>query len=80
MAYTLLVHLNNEDPLVLECERLPEPTDTCLLGMHPRRRDNKEVHYILADVTTVIFPLWRISFIEVLPSGEEEEVFKPFRE
>jgi hypothetical protein len=80
MVYTLLVHLNNEDPLVLEADRLPEPTDTCLTGMHPRRRDNKEVHYILPDVTTVIFPLWRISFIEVLPSGEEEEVFKPFRE
>ena len=80
MAYTLLVHLNNEDPVVVECEQLPEPTDTSLLGMHPRRRDNKEVHYILPDVTTVIFPMWRISFIEVLPSGEEEEVFKPFRE
>ena len=65
MAYTLLVHLNNEDPVVMECENMPDPTHQFLLGMHPRRRDNKEVHYILPDVTTVIFPMWRISFIEV---------------
>ena len=80
MAHTLMVHLANEDPVVIECERFPEPNDTCIVGMHPRRKDNKEVHYILPDVTTVIFPMWRINFIEVMPSGEEEEVFKPFRE
>ncbi len=80
MAFTLLLHIANEDPVVVECERLPEPGDTSVLGMHPRRRDNKEVQFILPDVTTVIFPMWRINFIEVLPSGEDEEVFKPFRE
>ncbi len=80
MAFTLLLHIANEDPVVVECERLPEPSDTSILGMHPRRRDNKEVQFILPDVTTVIFPMWRINFIEVLPSGEDEEVFKPFRE
>ncbi len=80
MPYTLLLHVSNEDPIVVEVERLPEPTDTCVTGRHPRRRDNKEVHYILPEVTTVIFPMTRLNFIEVLPSGEEEEVFKPFRE
>jgi hypothetical protein len=80
MSYTLLIHLSNEDPLVLESETLPSPTDTCITGMHPRRRDNKEVHFILPDVTTVIFPMWRINFIEVLPSGQEEEVFQLHRD
>ncbi len=80
MPHLLLLHVMNEDPVVVESERLPEATDTCIVGMHPRRRDNKEVHYILPDVTTVIFPMARINFIEVLPSGDEEEVFKPFRE
>jgi len=80
MPYTIFVHLSNEDPLLLEVEELPGPQDTILIGKHPRRRDNKEVHYILTDVTTVIFPLTRISFIEVMPSGEEEDIFRPFRE
>lgn len=75
MPVTLLLHVANEDPVVVEAEEIPKPTDTCVLGMHPRRRDNKEVHYILPDVTTVIFPMHRINFIEVMPTGEEEEVF-----
>jgi len=48
--------------------------------MHPRRRDNKEVQYILQEVTTVIFPMWRINFIEVMPTGEDEELIRPFRD
>jgi hypothetical protein len=80
MALTLLVHVSNEDPLLLEVERMPEPGDTCIIGMHPRRRDNKEVHYILPEVTTVIFPMARINFIEVMPSGEDEDLFGLVRE
>ncbi len=79
MAYMLLVHLANEDPIVLETEDLPAENATCIIGMHPRRRDNKEVHFILPDVTQVIFPMSRINFIEVLPSAEEETL-KSFRE
>jgi hypothetical protein len=80
MAYTLVLHVSNEDPVVVEVDHLPERTDTCVVGMHPRRRDNKEVHYVLPEVTTIIVPMSRINFIQVLPSGEEEEVFKTFRE
>lgn len=77
---TLFVHLQNEEPLIVEVDELPGPQDTLIVGRHPRRRDNKEVHYILAEVTTVIFPVSRIHFIEVMPTGEEEEVFKLYRE
>jgi hypothetical protein len=77
---TLFVHLINEEPLLIEVDELPGPQDTLIMGKHPRRRDNKEVHYVLAEVTTVIFPVARIQFIEIMPTGEEEEVFKLFRE
>ncbi len=80
MPYKLLLHVANDDPLIVEVEELPKPGDTNVLGMHPRRKDNKEVHYIQGDVTTVIFPMWRINFIEVMPSGDEEEVFGLFRD
>ena len=80
MAHILLLHVANDDPVVIETDHLPEPTDTCILGNHPRRKDNKELHYIMPEVTTVIFPMWRINFIEVMPSGDEEEIFKPFRD
>ena len=80
MSINLLLHVANEEPLIVEVEKMPEPGDTCVIGMHPRRRDNKEVHYILPDVTTVVFPMWRINFIEVLPSADDEELFKIVRE
>jgi hypothetical protein len=80
MPITLYLHVTNEEPVVVECERMPEPGDNCIVCKHPRKRDNKEVHYVLPDVTTVIFPWWRISFIEVLPAGDDEEIFKPFRD
>ncbi len=80
MAHILLLHVANDDPVVIETEKLPEATDTCIVGNHPRRKDNKELHYIMPEVTTVIFPMWRINFIEVMPSGDEEEIFKPFRD
>ena len=80
MSLTLLVHIANEDPLLIEVDQLPEKSDTCIIGMHPRRRDNKEVHYILPEVTTVIFPMTRVNFIEVMPSGEDEDLFGLVRE
>lgn len=80
MPFTVHLHLVDAEPFLLEVEDLPNPTDTLIIGRHPRRRDNKSVPFILEEVTTVIFPLTRISFLEVMPSGEEEDIFKPFRE
>jgi hypothetical protein len=80
MPVTLFVHLVSEEPFLLDLEELPSPSDNMIVGRHPRRRDNKEVPYILSEVTTVLIPLSRISFVEVMPSGEEEDIFKPFRE
>jgi hypothetical protein len=75
MPYTLLVHLSEQDPIVLDVDELPDPTDQYIIGMNPRRRDGKDLHYVEHDVTTVLFPWWRINFIEVLPApGEEEEI------
>ncbi len=80
MPFTLFVHLTSEEPFLLDVEELPKPSDNLIIGRHPRRRDNKEVPYILSDVTTIILPWTRISFLEVMPTGEEEDIFKPFRE
>ena len=40
----------------------------------------KTCHYLEANVTTVIWPMTRVNFIEVLPTGEEEEVIGFVRE
>jgi hypothetical protein len=80
MAYTVLIHLVNEDPVVGEVEELPNPTDQTIRVQNPRKRDGKDVHYLQTDVTTVIWPWSRVSFIEVLPSSAEDEVIGFVRE
>jgi hypothetical protein len=76
----ILLHLVGEDPVLGEIEELPSPTATSILLKSPRKRDGKDLHYIDANVTTVIWPMSRVNFIEVLPTGEEEEVIGFVRE
>ena len=75
---TLLIHITNEEPIMVETEALPAPSDQAVFCLHPRRRDGREVHYVLAEVQMIIIPWHRISFIEVMPSGQEEEIISPF--
>lgn len=72
--HTILIHIANEDAVLAEVEELPSPNDQVLYCSNPRKRDGKDLHYVLPEVTTIIFPWWRINFIEVMPSGEEEEI------
>jgi hypothetical protein len=74
MAYSILVHIVNEDPIVLDVDELPDPSDQYVFGMNPRYRDGKDVHYILGEVTTILLPWHRITFIELLPSESDEDV------
>jgi len=77
---SILVHILNEDPILGEVEALPGPTDNTITIRNPRRRDGKDIIYLDANVTNVIFPIHRISFIEVMPAGEEEEIITFVRE
>jgi hypothetical protein len=80
MAYTVLIHIQNEDPVVGEIDELPTPTDLNIRVQNPRKRDGKDLQYLQGDVTTVIWPWNRISFIEILPSGAEDEIIGFVRE
>ncbi len=77
---TILIHMLNEDPVLGEVEQLPGVTDTLICIKNPRRRDGKDLHYLEANVSTVIWPVARLNFIEVMPSGEEEEIISFVRE
>jgi hypothetical protein len=77
---TLLVHILNDDPVLGEVDVLPTPGDTLILLKNPRRRDGKDLHYLDANVTSVYWPISRLVFIEVMPTGEEEEIIGFVRE
>lgn len=80
MAMTVLLHLTGEDAVVGEIDQLPSPTDASVTLNNPRRRDGKDLPYVQSNVVTVIFPLHRITFIEVLPTAEEEKLIGFVRE
>ncbi len=77
--YTVVVHLPNEEPMMGEIERLPDPKDNLVVLYNPRRRDGRDVHYLEDNVDAVILPLSRVTLIEVMPS-EEEEIISFVRE
>ncbi len=77
---TVIVHLSNEDPILGEVDTLPTPTDTLIILKSPRMKDGKDLRNLEANVTMAIWPISRVSFIEVLPSGEEEEIITFVRE
>lgn len=77
----IILHVSNSEPVKVDVEKLPEPTDVCIIGKNPRERNDKEFHWLDEGVTTVIFPWWRINYIQVLPTGEEELDFElPYRD
>jgi len=77
---TVLIHIQGEDPVLGEVDDLPSPGDTLIKVQNPRRRDGKDLHYLVADVTSVLWPLTRLTFIEIMPSEEEEEIISFVRE
>ncbi len=80
MAYSVVIHLSNEEPIVAEMEILPSGSDSVFMAMNPRQRDGKDLRNLAQNVTQVIWPVARLTFLEILPTGEEEKVVGFVRE
>ncbi|MEM8859731.1 MAG: hypothetical protein AAGD96_15500 [Chloroflexota bacterium] len=78
--FSIIVHINNEQPVLGEVEKLPTENATIVTLQNPRRRDGQEVHYLDEETSTVIFPFHRINFIQVMPSAEADDVIGFVRE
>jgi hypothetical protein len=72
---TLLLHISNAEPVKVDVEDLPEPTDIMIVGRNPRDRKDKEVEWLDEGVNTVIFPWSRISLIQVMPDPDAQSEF-----
>lgn len=80
MPYTIIIHPTGEEPIIGEVEELPKPADLSISINNPRKIDGKELHYLSESVLTVIWPIHRLNFIEVLPTKAEEEIIGFVRE
>jgi hypothetical protein len=80
MPYTVILHISGEPSVVGEVDELPKPADTIITVSNPRLRDGKDVHYLEHNVVKVIWPLEKLTLIEVLESEEEENLIGFVRE
>lgn len=80
MAYTVILHIAGENAVSGEIEELPKPTDTILVVSNPRSRDGKDLHYLESNVVKVIWPIAKLTLIEILQGQEEEKIIGFVRE
>lgn len=81
MAYTVILHIAGEEPILAEMEELPNPSDNAVVFTNPRRRDGKPVPTFDREAVTFYFPWYRINYLEVLaPRRAREEIVEFFRE
>ncbi len=80
MAYSVILHIPGEMPIIGEVDELPKPTDTLVIVSNPRLRDGKDIHYLEHNVVKVIWPIDKVTLIEILESEEEEHLIGFVRE
>lgn len=67
----VIIHLQNEDPIIGEVDELPKPVDYLITIKNPRKKDGKDLPYLEPNINIIIVPVFRVNFIEV--GGEHEE-------
>lgn len=80
MPYSVILHISGEPAIAGEVDELPKPTDTLLIVSNPRLRDGKDLHYLEHNVVKVIWPIDKVSLIEILESENEENLIGFVRE
>jgi hypothetical protein len=80
MSYTVILHIANETSVAGEVDELPKATDNIIVVTSPRQKDGKDLHYIDPGTAKVIWPLAKVSFIEVLGDSDEEKIIGFVRE
>ena len=80
MAYSVILHIAGESSILGEIDELPKTTDTIITVSNPRMRDGKDIHYLEHNVVKVIWPINKLTLIEILESEEEESLIGFVRE
>jgi hypothetical protein len=65
MIRNVVVHITNEQPLLADLYRMPEPTDVALVCTNVRAMSGGRPSFIHDSAATFIFPLIHIRFVEV---------------
>jgi hypothetical protein len=77
---TLVLHIQNSEPVVGEVDNVPSPSDHLILLNNPRKMDGKDLTFLTEDAVSILWPVERLNFIEVLSAKEQEEIIGFVRE
>jgi hypothetical protein len=80
VAYTLIIHIQNTEPVVGEVDEMPTPSDRLIILRNPRKVDGKDLSYLSENIVSAIWPVERLNFIEVMVGDDEEKIFGWVRE
>jgi hypothetical protein len=80
MAIEVILHMQNADPILGEIDELPDPKDQLIKVHNPRLRDGKELHFLQSNTVSVFWVINQLSFIEILPGEEDEQIIGFVRE
>ena len=80
MAHSVIIHISGEQATLGEVEEIPKPTDTLLIVSNPRLRDGKDIHYIEHNAIKVIWPMDKITLIEIIEGADEDKIIGFVRE
>jgi hypothetical protein len=80
MAHSVILHIAGEQAVIGEVDELPGLTDNIIIVDNPRLKDGKDLHYLEHNVVKVIWPISKVSLIEVLESTEEDHIIGFVRE
>lgn len=80
MAIDIILHVLNQDPIMAEIDEMPQPADQLIKVSNPRYRDGRDLHFLDHGVTTVLWPVSQLTFIEILPGDDSEQIIGFVRE
>jgi hypothetical protein len=78
VAHVVILHVLNQDPILAEMDKLPDPKDSFVSITNPRKLDNKPISFIKKEAKQIMFPWTQIFFIEIMESAEERRQLLDF--
>lgn len=76
MIRDAVLHLMDDQPILIDLFAMPTPQDTAVLGRNVRTLDGKRPAYVEKGESTFVFPYGGIRFIELrsgaTPDSEDE--------
>jgi hypothetical protein len=73
MSRLVILHILNSEPILGEIDEMPSPTDNIITIHNPRHIDGKDLSFLQEQVSTVVWPIEKINFIEIMPGEDDEE-------